>query len=50
MFLAIQTKMVIIEEHNAGEYLLCLMVKKFYNNPHSLASKEDIDKWLEDIN
>lgn len=36
------------EEHNAGEYLICLMLKEFYNNPHCIASKEDIDKWLKD--
>lgn len=40
----------LVEEHNAGEYLIGLMRKEFYNNPHSLASKKDIDKWLKDIN
>lgn len=36
------------EEHNAGEYLVCLMIKEFYDNPHCIVDKEDIDKWLKD--
>ena len=38
----------LLEEHNAGEYLVYLMLKKFYDNPHCLVDKEDIDKWLEE--
>lgn len=37
----------LLEEHNAGEYLIYLMLKKFYDNPHCLVSKENIDKWLD---
>lgn len=39
----------LMNEHNAGDYLVCEMIKKFYGDTHHLENKEEINKWLEEF-
>ena len=33
-------------EENAGEVLICEMLKEFFDNPYSFVSEQDLKQWL----
>ena len=33
-------------EENAGEVLICKMLKEFFDNPYSLVPEQDLKQWL----